>query len=344
MSFSRMQSRSFATLGAAALAFIAPLAAHAQAQDLYVADQVANTISRFAGTGPGQFSAVPTVLPDPNKSLANPVGLAFDAAGNLFVANFNGKNILEYASTGAGTYAAPTVFLSGFSSEKIAFDAHNNLFATDYYGASIREYASTGAGTYSATPTFLTGGLNGPEDLAFDSNGSLFASNYYSGNITKFTSTASGTFGSGEIFAAREDKPGGLNVPAGLAFDAQGSLFVADFNALNIKKFASNAGTLSSTYTIFASDPYDPFGLAFDSRGDLFATDLFTGPINKYAVTDAGTLSTTSTIFSSGFQQPAFMAFAPAAVPEASTTVTFGLLLVLGVGGLAFAGKRKKTA
>lgn len=34
----------------------------------------------------------------------------------------------------------------------------------------------------------------------------------------------------------------------------------------------------------------------------------------------------------------------PAAVPEASTTVSFGLLLMLGLGGMAVAAKRKKSA
>ena len=34
----------------------------------------------------------------------------------------------------------------------------------------------------------------------------------------------------------------------------------------------------------------------------------------------------------------------PAAVPEASTTVSLGLLLALGLGGLAVAAKRKQSA
>ena len=36
--------------------------------------------------------------------------------------------------------------------------------------------------------------------------------------------------------------------------------------------------------------------------------------------------------------------FTPAAVPEASTTVSFGLLLALGLGGVVIAAKKKKAA
>jgi hypothetical protein len=38
-----------------------------------------------------------------------------------------------------------------------------------------------------------------------------------------------------------------------------------------------------------------------------------------------------------------FKAIGPAAVPEASTTISFGLLLMLGLGGLVFAARKKSA-
>ena len=80
-------------------------------------------------------------------------------------------------------------------------------------------------------------------------------------------------------------------------------------------------------------------------------TDLNTliAPGSGFTLTDATSISDTGFITghatnSAGLQY-AFLLTpnAPAAVPEASTTVSFGLLLVLGLGGAVIAAKRKKV-
>ncbi len=76
-------------------------------------------------------------------------------------------------------------------------------------------------------------------------------------------------------------------------------------------------------------------GLAYDQ-----STFYFAGLISNTAFT-------TATIGSSSAGPNVFNAdnltYSPAAVPEASTTVSFGLLLALGLGGVVVAAKRKKA-
>ena len=362
-----------ASLGLAALGLLslglAAAPARAQTQDLFVSNDGTNTISRFAGTGPGTFSTTATTLSDPNMTLNGPRGLVFDSRGDLFAANFNstrsgvnngnGNTITEFAAgTTPGTLGAGTVALTGglTGPEGLAFDSHGDLFAANANSGSITEFAftpgtGTTPGTFGAGTAALTG-LSAPGGLAFDAKGDLFAANLNSSTITEFaftpgTGTTPGTFGAGMTFATSAS---GLSGPRGLVFDSRGDLFAANIQNSTITKFAFNAvsGTFGAGTNFTDPSLGAPFGLAFDARGDLFAVNV-SGSITEFAFT-AGTGTTPDTlgagmVVETGLSSPRFLTFgpsAPPAVPEASTTVSLGLLLALGLGGLVVAARKRR--
>jgi len=254
--------------------------------------------------------------------------------------SLNGNTISRFAGTGPGTFSTTfTTFATGFNQPQgLAFDAQGDLFAAT--AGSITEFASTGAGIFGAGTTFATN-LNTPDGLAFDSKGDLFAANLSDGSITEFASTGAGTFAAGTTFAR------GSTARSGLAFGAQGNLFAADLSGA-IAEYAYNpvAGTFG-TRTDVANDPYGAGGLAFDTKGNLYVTSPNAGGgITEFASTGAGTFATGSQFGASGGAGASFLAFGPltpGAVPEASTTVSLGLLLALGMGGLVAARKRRKA-
>lgn len=306
--FSSPVSKRPALLGLAALGLVSLglAAAPVHAEDLFVANfgNNSNTISRFAGTGPGTFSTTATAL---SGGLTQPDGLTFDTRGDLFVTDnrVNSKTITEFAA-----------------------------------GAT--------PGTFGATTTLTSPSLNGPLGLAFDASGDLFASNLNNGTITEFASTGLGTFGAPTTLS------GGQYGLRGLAFDASGDLFATASNNTIIEFASTGAGTFSTTATAL-SDPNGtvngPFGLAFDVRGDLFAANSNNGTITEFAFTPGvgaapGTFGAAQTV-ERGLSAPFGLAFGPSvppAVPEASTTVSLGLLLMLGMGGMVVAARRKKAA
>jgi len=109
-------------------------------------------------------------------------------------------------------------------------------------------------------------------------------------------------------------------------------------------------GTFSTTATMLSGGGLsNPFGLAFDARGDLFVVNNGSNSIIKFAFNPAGNggagaFGAAQTV-ETGLSDPSFLAFGPsvsAPVPEASTTVSLGLLLALGMGGMVVAAKRKK--
>ncbi|HTR40363.1 MAG TPA: PEP-CTERM sorting domain-containing protein [Pseudomonadales bacterium] len=119
----------------------------------------------------------------------------------------------------------------------------------------------------------------------------LFVSSFATGHVYEYTpGGVQSTFASG------------LNYPDGVAFNANGDLFVGN-TALNagdtgsITEF-SRAGTQTTFY-----NGVDAVGLAFDNAGDLFEADYSSGNIYKY--TPAGVQS----LFASGFNIPTALAF-----------------------------------
>jgi sugar lactone lactonase YvrE len=170
--------------------------------------------------------------------------------------------------------------------------------------------------------------------MAFDRGGSLYATDYLTGEVDRFAPGA-------KTGATYGDSLNVLFSPTRLAFDAKGDLFVADTdltsgsNPGGIEKFDPTGKDLG----VFASGLSRPHGLAFDALGNLFVADGGAGTVLEFD--PRGTLLNTLAV--SG--DPVDLAFGPPppAVPEASTTVSLGLLLALGTGGVVIASKRKKS-
>jgi hypothetical protein len=103
------------------------------------------------------------------SGLSNPQGLAFDSAGNLYVAVPSRNVILKFAPDGR-----QTTFASGISKpHRLAFDAFGFLWVTDPGAEAL--YAITPSGVVILVDTSVDDPeLTGLNDLAFDEAGNLF--------------------------------------------------------------------------------------------------------------------------------------------------------------------------
>ena len=215
-------------------------------------------------------SSSPTISTFVNgaKGLNQPVGLAFDQSGVLYVSNLGNGTINTV--TPSGTVGS---FVSTLPSSNagICFDTAGNLYAANYVsgvGGKISMVTPGGV----VTP-YASGVFNSPYGVAFDKNGNLFVSNQGNGTITKVAADASTS-----VFAS------GLSAPDLLAFNSNGILYAPNSNANTISK-VSTTGVVSP----FASGFNFPAGLAFDSAGNLFVTNAGNNTISE--VTPAGAAS-----------------------------------------------------
>jgi streptogramin lyase len=206
--------------------------------------------------------------------LVNPVELAFDASGNLWVSTQQAVVELAAATLGTSGPATPTVMLSGAGGSLVpyglAFDGHGNLWVANDFNGTLVEYtpsqlAAGGTLTPAVTISSNSGSLADPKGVAFDGHGDLWVSNFSTNKLVEFTPTQLSAGGS-PVPAVTLNTPS----PFGLAFDESGNLWITNANG-QIDQFAANQLTTSGSPTpsvvvsggsLSAVGP----GLAFDPR------------------------------------------------------------------------------
>lgn len=278
------------------------MASGTMAQNLFVANASTDTIDEFTPGGVQSTFA---------SGMNYPFGIAFNRAGDLFVANTADNavpaagNITEIAPNGT-----QSTFASGLDPIALAFNSAGDLFESDYRSGNIYEFTPGGMQS-----TFATG-FSFPISLAFNSAGNLFVgSGYGNGNgiITRITPG-----GMQSTFAT------GLSFPQGLAFNSAGDLFAVDSSSASILEYTP--GGVQSTF----ASVNNPQGLAFNSAGDMFVSTVSDGIIE---ITPGGSQSTFAA--DSGLLEE--LAFQP--VPEPSVFALFGL----GAAGMFILYRRMRT-
>jgi sugar lactone lactonase YvrE len=272
--------------------------ANSRADTLYVSNasviSSGNTIQTFTSAGVGSVFA--------SSGLDEPRGLAFDSAGNLYVANNYANTILKFTPAGVGSVFASTGLNEPMG---LAFDSAGNLFVANAGNNTVEEFTPGGVGSL-----FASANLNTPTGLAFDSAGNLYVANAPAASfqqILRFTPS-----GYGSVFADT-----GLRYPLGLAFDREGNLYAANQGNNTIVRFT--AGGVGSVFA--NTDLYAPFGLAFDSAGNLYASNVGNNAIVKFTPDGVGSFFASTPMGGEPDGDYAtFIAIEPGlAIPEPST-------------------------
>ena len=228
------------------------------AGNFYIADAANNrvrkvtpagVISTVAGTGHQGFSG--DNGPASAAQLNQPYGLALDAAGNLYIADYGNQRVRAIGTNGNIT--------------TVAGDGQSGA------------YADGGLATAAL--------LLGPHDLATDAAGNLYVSELLGHRVRQVApggiiSTVAGTGIAGYGGDGGPATAAQLDQPAGLALDGAGNLYILDSRNNRIRKVLAGTGTISTvcgqqtfnaqnfTYSVTL------FGLAANGAGDLYFLDI----------------------------------------------------------------------
>ncbi|MEO8735533.1 MAG: NHL repeat-containing protein [Edaphobacter sp.] len=275
-----------------------------------------------------QATTLPLILPS---------AIAYDAAGNLYIAERGNHVIRKVDPAGLITTIAGTG-TQGFSGDNgpataarldspqgLVLDANNILYIADTHNNRVRKLdlatglittiAGTTAGFSGDSGPATSAQLNLPTALALDANHNLYVADTQNHRIRKITAATgliatvagNGIQGfSGDNSAATSAS---IDSPAGLAVDAAGNLYLSDTHNHRIRKIAAASGlitTIAGATPGFSGDSGPataatlalPHGLSIDSAGNIYIADTANHRIRRI---DAITGSIT-TIAGNGFQ------------------------------------------
>ena len=256
------------------------------AGDVYVADEENNRIQKFTSDGVflAKWATQGSGIPNADGQFNEPVGVAVDNAGNVYVADKENHRIQKFTSDG--------VFLTKWGTpgtgdgqcnnpSGVAVDSAGNVYMADSDNHRVQKFTSDGVFlTKWGTQGSGDGQFRWPIGVAMDSTGNVYVADMGVKRVQKFTSdgvflTKWGTFGNGD---------GQFQSPYGIAVDSAGNIYVADKGNQRVQKFTSDGIFLTKWGTQGASDGQfnEPFGIAVDSAGDVYVADMGNRRIQKF--------------------------------------------------------------
>jgi sugar lactone lactonase YvrE len=180
-------------------------------------------------------SAAATIVISPNNgSLSAPTGLAFDRQHRLWVANSANGTVVRFdpAQLRSSGSPVPAVTISGLGKPvALAFDANGSLWVSDARRFKIASFseiqiAASGFLAPQVVISSLAATLSSPAGIAFDADGNLWVGNVGNQTVVAFSPAQLAATGSPVPSVVLSSNAGSLNIPSGLAFDSDGSLWV----------------------------------------------------------------------------------------------------------------------
>jgi len=194
---------------------------------------------------------------------SNALGVAVDAAGNVYSTDNTNNRVLK--TTPGGT-------------------------TTVYAGTGVAGYSGDGGAATSAK-------LNSPRGMSVDASGNLYIADTSNNAIRKVTaagiiSTVAGTGVAGYTGDSAAATSAQINAPSSVNVDSTGALYIGDTNNHVIRKVTAGgiistfAGTGTAGYTGDGGSPTaarlsSPFAAVSDGSGTVFITDTNNNVIRK---------------------------------------------------------------
>ena len=228
-------------------------------------DAKTGVVTLAAGNGTSGFSG--DNGPATSAQLFTPQGVAVDAAGNLYIADWI-NHVVRKVSKGVITTVAgdatairpgdngPATSALLENPRSVAADAAGNLYIADSSNHVIRKVSKGVITTVAGNGTRGFSGDNGPATaaqlwfplgIAVDAEGDLYIADCINHRIRKVSNGVITTVaGTGVADFNGDDRPATsaqLNSPRGVAVDAAGNLYIADSSNHRIRKVSNGVIT-----------------------------------------------------------------------------------------------------
>jgi len=293
-----------------------------------VATSAGNGVLGYTGDGGAATAA----------TLANPSAIAYDAGGNLYLADAQNHVVREISKSGQITTIAGTG-IEGYGGDGaaataasldtptgVAVDSTGNVYIADSHnhrirkvsGGAITTIAGTGTPGYSGDGAAAAAAqLSLPSAVAVDSSGNIYVADTNNQRIRKITGTTIATIaGDGEQLYAGDGAAATsavLDSPTGVAVDASGNVYIADRHNQRVRMVATGgaistiAGSGAASFAgSFAGDGASataatlarPSDVSVDGAGNVYIADTGNQRIRQVS---GGTVATVAGSGQQGF-------------------------------------------
>ncbi|MFN0051357.1 MAG: SMP-30/gluconolactonase/LRE family protein [Planctomycetales bacterium] len=231
-----------------------------------------------AGSGEGEFDFV-----EPGLFGGYGAGaVAFDASGNIYVADMGNKRIQKFAPD--------RTFLTEWGSQgfedgefygiaDLVVDDKGRVYVADYMQSRIQVFDSDGQFLDSWSKAEGEPPLN-PEGLAIDADGNIWVAEFSQNQIRKLAPDGTRLIGWGEF----GPDPGQLSGAYDVEVDAHGRVFVAEDSNDRIQVF-DGQGNLLARWGESGDGPGQldgPVSIVLDDAGSIYVSDSFNHRVLKY--------------------------------------------------------------
>ena len=203
-------------------------------------------------TANGDSDTVSKITPDGTSSILGTTGnrpkiIAIDAAGNIYTANRDSNTVSKITPDGTSSILGTT----GSTPLGITIDGANNIYTANYNSDTVSKITPEGISTIFGT----TG--NNPKGIAIDAAGNIYTANSGSDTVSKITPEGIST-----ILSATGSSPRAITV------GAAGNIYTANSGSNTVSKI-----TPDGIASILGTTGSSPRGIAMDAAGNIYTAN-----------------------------------------------------------------------
>ena len=203
-------------------------------------------------TANGDSDTVSKITPDGTSSILGTTGnrpkiIAIDAAGNIYTANRDSNTVSKITPDGTSSILGTT----GSTPLGITIDGADNIYTANYNSDTVSKITPEGISTIFGT----TG--NNPKGIAIDAAGNIYTANSGSDTVSKITPEGIST-----ILSATGSSPRAITV------GAAGNIYTANSGSNTVSKI-----TPDGIASILGTTGSSPRGIAMDAAGNIYTAN-----------------------------------------------------------------------
>ena len=271
-------------------------------------------------TSPSKVWMVSTLAGGTSAEFNWPYGVAVDSSGNVYVGDTSNHRIRKITlgesgvsvSTFAGGSTSGSADGRGTSARfnsphGLAVDSSGNVYVADTRNHRIRKISTNNGQVDTLAGGGTPAEFSFPKDVAVDASGNVYVADENNNRIRKITPERAVSTLAGDGTGGSRDGAGTsaqFSLPNGVAVDASGNVYVADWQNHRIRKITPAEGRGESTVSTLAGDGTGGFrdgagtdaqfkypnDVAVDAEGNVYVADQFNHRIRK--ITPEGVVST----------------------------------------------------